>query len=382
MSRVRRFLHVDEMIAAAAEQIVELVAAAIAEQGRFSIALSGGSTPRPLYAALVEADVDWEHVYVFWGDERCVPPDHEDSNYHMAYETFLQYVPIPPENIYRMQGDIDPAQAAAEYEQQLRIFFGKDATPRFDLILLGMGDDGHTASLFPGTAAIHETQRWVVSHYIEKLDAWRITLTPVVLNAAAQVTFLVKGASKAVSLKRVLSGEYRPDEFPAQIVRPTRGDLLWLVDAEAAVEEMPNWGAFAQQAPDLAAFGQARLTSGPAYLATVRKDGSPRVHPVTPIIGGGQLFLFMEPTSPKGYDLRRDGRYAMHCCVADNEGGLGEFLISGRATFIEVDAVRMIAAEASAYDPAERYILFELSVESAFSTVYEGDEPIRRHWKK
>ncbi len=384
MSRVRRFLNDEELIAAAAEHVSVLAAAAIKERGHFSIVLSGGRTPAALFQALVDADIDWQYVYVFWGDERCVPPDDPDSNYGMAYETLLQHVPVPPENIHRMAGDIDPAQAAAEYEHQLRIFFGKHTAPRFDLILLGMGDDGHTVSLFPGTAAIHETRRWVVAHHVEKLDSWRITLTPVVINAARQVTFLVKGASKAPAFKRVLSGEFNPDEYPSQIIKPADGDLLWLVDAAAATEEMPSWSQFAEEVPDLARLGQERLTAGPVYLATVRKHGAPRVHPVTAIIGQGRLFVFMEPTSPKGHDLRRDGRYALHNSVENAGGGRGEFAISGRATLIQDVDLRAIAVEAAPNKPAERYILFELSVESVISTVYEGDDyiPDRECWNK
>ena len=225
-------------VIAAANHIRENASAAIKSHGRFSIALSGGSTPKAVYELLstdpYSQQIDWANVYIFWGDERCVPPDHKDSNYHMAHETLLSHVPIPPDNIYRMQGDIDPAQAAAEYEQQLRTFFGKDESPRFDLILLGMGDDAHTASLFPTTAAIHEASRWVIAHFVDKLSTWRLTLTPVAINAAVQVTFLVIGDNKAKPLKHVLEGDYDPDHFPSQIVKPTNGHLTLLVDQSAA----------------------------------------------------------------------------------------------------------------------------------------------------
>lgn len=143
---------------------------------------------------------------------------------------------------------------------------------------------------------------------------------------------------------------------------------------------MATWGDFAAAAPDLARFGQDRLTSGVAYLATIRKDGAPRVHPVTPIIGFGRLFLFMEPTSPKGFDLRRDSRYALHCAVENNEGGQGEFYVTGRASPVEDADTRALAVQASSYSPADRYILFELSVETAASTVYTGDGPRRQRW--
>ncbi len=215
-----------------ADAAADHVAAMIADTGRFSLALAGGSTPRALYKILATKHIDWSHVHIFWGDERCVPPDHVDSNYRMAREAILGHIPIPSDNIHPMQGDIDPVQAAAEYEHGLRVFFGKDQPPRFDLILLGMGDDGHTASLFPGTAAIHEKNRWVVAHYVDKLETWRITLTPVVLNAAAQVMFLVMGAKKAERLKQVLSGVYQPDVLPSQIVKVK--NVLWIVDEAAA----------------------------------------------------------------------------------------------------------------------------------------------------
>jgi len=201
------------------------------------VALSGGSTPRATYTLLASdefaARVDWPRVHVLWGDERCVPPDHPESNYRMARETLLDKIPIPAENVYRIRGELPPDQAATAYQAELEAILG--TIGRFDLILLGMGEDGHTASLFPGTAAIHEQTRWVVAHYVDKLSAWRVTLTPVVINAAARVTFLVSGAGKAERLREVLDGPHQPDVLPAQIVRPTGGRLLWLADAAAAV---------------------------------------------------------------------------------------------------------------------------------------------------
>ena len=230
---------------AAAEHFVALAREAIAGQGRFAVALAGGSTPRAAYALLAGDEfatrVDWERVHVFWGDERCVPPDHPDSNYRMAREAVLDHVPLPAENEHRMRGELEPAQAAADYEQALRIFFAlpprkQEAEPPagFDLILLGMGDDGHTASLFPGTAAISEQTRWVIAHFVEKLDTWRITLTPAVINAAANVTFVVSGSGKAERLRQVLTGSHQPTMLPAQIVDPGHGRLRWLVDEAAA----------------------------------------------------------------------------------------------------------------------------------------------------
>ncbi len=225
---------------AAADLFARLAAEAIAARGRFNVALSGGSTPRVLHARLSAPDakraarLDWTRVHVFWGDERCVPPDHPDSNYRMARETLLDRVPLPAANVHRIHGELPPERAAAEYERALRAYFGDGSLPRFDLILLGLGEDGHTASLFPGSAALGEAARWAVA--VPHSDPPppplpRVSLTLPVLNAAAQVVFLVSGAGKAQRLAQVLR---RPGEsLPAGRVHPT-GGLLWLVDAAAA----------------------------------------------------------------------------------------------------------------------------------------------------
>lgn len=208
----------------------------------FAIGLSGGSTPRALYETMArrQSELDWKAIHLFWGDERCVPPDHPDSNYRMAYESLIQHVPIPTENVHRIRGEDDPQAAAEAYETELRAFLGE--YPRFSLLLLGLGDDGHTASLFPGTAAIHESQKRVIAHYVEKLNAWRITLTPAAINAPHDVMFLVVGSSKASALKQVLEGEKQPDVYPAQIVNPFLGRVYWFVDVSAAslLEKTPN----------------------------------------------------------------------------------------------------------------------------------------------
>lgn len=228
---------------AAAERVVRAAEVALATGDRFTIALSGGSTPRALYALLAEEPfiraIDWTKVIVFWGDERCVPPDHPDSNAHLARAALLDFVPIPMANIHRIHGEMEPEQAAAAYETRLREFFAARLhddrlRARFDLVLLGMGDDGHTASLFPGTAALGETTRWVVASYVEKLGAWRITLTPAALNAAAEALFLVTGAGKAPALRAVLAGPRQPERYPAQLIAPEDGQMTWLVDAAAA----------------------------------------------------------------------------------------------------------------------------------------------------
>jgi 6-phosphogluconolactonase len=244
MSTVKVYPDAGQLAEAAARHIVTLAKAAIADRERFTIALSGGSTPQPTYERLAQSNladqINWAAVHVFWGDERCVPPDDPDSNYLMACEAWLGHVPIPPDNIHRIKGEMAPAAAAAEYEGMLRAFFapsaqeGQPFAARFDSIFLGMGEDGHTASLFPGAEALHEAKRWVTAYKVKKLNAWRVTLTPVVFNAAAQVTFLVSGARKAERLQQVLYGPYKPDKLPAQIIRPQQGSLLWMVDAAAA----------------------------------------------------------------------------------------------------------------------------------------------------
>ena len=222
-------------------------AQAVGETGRFVVALAGGSTPKRLYELLSTPEyarrVDWAHTHVFFGDERCVPPDDPQSNYGMARLALLDRVPLPAANVHRMRGEDDPAQAAAAYERELRAAFATPDGPpgvrsdgRFNLVLLGMGDNGHTASLFPGLTAVRERERWVMAEHVAEVGSWRITLTPPVLNAAAQVVFLVLGAGKAPMLKRVLQGPARPDELPAQAIAPRDGTLTWLVDAAAARE--------------------------------------------------------------------------------------------------------------------------------------------------
>lgn len=228
------------MIRVAAEHVVERACHAVEHRGRFLLTLSGGSTPEPLYELLATPPfatrIEWPRVHVFWGDERCVPPDHPDSNYRMAREALIDHVPLPPANVHRIRGEDAPAQAAAAYEDLLRGFFGNsEISPNtsFDLVLLGMGSDGHTASLFPGSAATRETRRWVVASPGPQPDSWRVTLTPVLLNAAEDVTFIVSGAEKAAHLKDVLENRLA-EPLPAQLIRPKHGALHWMIDAAAA----------------------------------------------------------------------------------------------------------------------------------------------------
>ena len=231
----------DELSRRAAQEFVRQAGEAVQAKGFFTVALSGGSTPKGLYMQLASdhyrEQVPWSKVYLFWGDERCVSPDHQDSNYRMARESLIDKVPIPEENIYRMpaeQGDHDCA--ATEYEQTIKAFFRLEAgeQPRFDLILLGMGEDGHTASLFPWTSALEETDRLVFANYIGKLGAYRLTLTVPVINHAALVLFLISGESKASVLREVLEGEFQPQRLPSQLIRPVNGRLLFIVDHIAA----------------------------------------------------------------------------------------------------------------------------------------------------
>ena len=236
----------EELNRRTAEQFVRLATESVAATGRFTVALSGGSTPKALYSLLAgqtfQPLVPWSKVYFFWGDERCVPPDHPESNYGMARVTMLEKVPVPTENVYRVPTEKGNAQrVAAEYERILRRFYGlnEGQQPRFDLILLGMGEDGHTASLFPGTAALQETGT-VTANDIQKLGTHRITLTIPAINQAAHIVFLVSGLSKASVLKEVLEGLYQPTRLPSQSIQPVEGKLLFLVDRVAASELTPS----------------------------------------------------------------------------------------------------------------------------------------------
>ena len=226
----------------AAESIVRIAQQAVAANGRFTWALTGGSTPRPLYSLLasdpaLRAALPLGQTHFFWGDERHVPPDHPESNFRMAYETILSQLAPGADQVHRIAAENpDASQAAAECERELRRFFAlrADEFPRFDLVLLGLGSDGHTASLFPGTRALDERRRIVVSNRVDKLDAERITLTAPAINNAAHVVFLVSGADKAKALKAVLEGPRDVRQLPAQLIAPHDGTLTWLVDEEAA----------------------------------------------------------------------------------------------------------------------------------------------------
>ncbi len=225
-----------ELFEAAAAEFAVQAFQAVQARGRFTVALSGGSTPKALYSLLAsKPDIPWDKIYFFWGDERHVPPDHPESNYRMTSEALLSKVPVRRENIFRIHAEEKDAPAAAlQYEQALQDFshLSPGQFPRFDLVLLGIGTDGHTASLFPGTAALNETKRLVVANWVPKFSAHRLTFTFPVLNAAAYVIFLASGPDKAAILHQVL--ENSSADLPSQRVHPSHGKLLWLIDGPAA----------------------------------------------------------------------------------------------------------------------------------------------------
>ena len=229
-----------ELFRAAAEEFVKLANGAIHAKGSFTVALSGGSTPKGMHSLLASdfaAAVPWKKVFFFWSDERHVPPDHSDSNYRMAYKTLLSRVPVDPAKIFRVHGENPDANAAAiEYEQTISTAFGVQdrEIPRFDLIFLGVGADGHTASLFPRTAALREHSRLVAANWVEKLQTDRITFTLPLINNAANVIFLVSGKDKASAVKSVFDPGTSGEDFPAKLVNPPHGRLLWMLTEDAA----------------------------------------------------------------------------------------------------------------------------------------------------
>jgi 6-phosphogluconolactonase len=231
------FDHPKEVAHAAAERFFSTAQDSIKSAGRFSVALSGGSTPKQVNQLIAENfhnTLDWSSIHIFFGDERCVPWDHPDSNYRMARETLLSRVPTLTQNVHPLRGDGDPTVNAREYQQELRAFFIELEWPRFDLIFLGLGEDGHTASLFPKTSALNEKRAWVVANWVEKLNSYRLTLTASAINHAKQILFLVTGSSKAKALSAIVNGPVNTDELPAQLIHPVEGSCDWLVDREAA----------------------------------------------------------------------------------------------------------------------------------------------------
>lgn len=235
------FSDTDTLSHTAARSIVQIANEAIVTHGSFTFALSGGSTPRQLYSLLASepysSSINWALVEIFWSDERCVPPENEESNYRMAQEVLLHKVPIPANQIHRMPADeADHNAASHAYTLAMQQVFRTERVPIFDLIQLGMGPEGHTASLFPHQASLHEQQRLVLPVTVPKPPPPRLTFTPPLLNAAHHVLFLVTGQEKQDAVKAVLQGEYQPDEYPAQIVRPTHGEVTWMLDTAAAAK--------------------------------------------------------------------------------------------------------------------------------------------------
>jgi 6-phosphogluconolactonase len=226
----------------AAEQLVDIAEEAVAKRGRARIAISGGSTPKAAFQLLADPGqpflkrMPWEKLDLYWVDERTVPPDHPESNYRMTREAMLDRVPLKPEQIHRMEGELEPDVAASRYESLLRNTFRLEGaeTPRFDLVQLGMGDDGHTASLFPHTEALHEMGRLVTANQVPQKDTWRVTLTWPVINQGSSVFFLIGGKNKAELVKEVFTGQRDPERLPSQLIWPASGILTLILDKDAA----------------------------------------------------------------------------------------------------------------------------------------------------
>jgi len=217
--------------------IIDLSKKSIAAKGRFVISLSGGNTPLQLFRMLAQpsysSQIDWTKTFIFWGDERCVPLTDERNNSYQAKVALLDKVKVPTSNVFPIPVDLPPAEAANKYESSLKYFF-KERSPKFDLILLGLGENGHTASLFPGTDVIHEQTRWVKEVYVDEQKMFRVTITAPLINLADNIVFLVTGFSKAEILQTVLNGPYQPDTYPAQLIKPETGKLYWFTDKDAA----------------------------------------------------------------------------------------------------------------------------------------------------
>jgi 6-phosphogluconolactonase len=235
-SELQVYRDADALAHALAELFVTTGNIAMADRGSFSVALSGGNTPRAAYELLGKEplidQISWSDVFIYFGDERCVPPSDEQSNYRMAEKAFLSAIPIPPANVHRIAGEIDPGHAANEYASLLRADLGN--APQFDMVLLGLGADGHTASLFPGANPTVDDGALVRAVYSQSQMMWRVTVTPKVINLARTVAFAVEGPDKAVALEAVYEGPRDPVKYPAQIVQPSSGRLIWLVDELAA----------------------------------------------------------------------------------------------------------------------------------------------------
>jgi 6-phosphogluconolactonase len=245
---IKVYPDLESLSQAAARLLIEQANQAVAARGRFSVALSGGATPRRTYELLAAPpcrdQAPWHRMHIFWGDERCVPLDDPRSNARMAKAAWLDHVPIPESQIHLLNCAQAPAEAARRYEALLRQFFS-GRPPRLDLVLLGLGDNGHTASLFPGTAILNETERWAAEVFVSDQDLYRVSLTAPFINQAALVTFLVAGEAKAGVLWKILHGPRDPERLPAQLIQPQSGELLWLTDLKAAARVADEKGYLA-----------------------------------------------------------------------------------------------------------------------------------------
>ncbi len=230
----------DHLCRELAEWITSLIEETLTRKEQFSLVLSGGNTPKKLHLLLASSPykerINWSKLHIFWGDERAVPFEDERNNARMAFDTLLSKVPVPEEQIHIMDTSLPPNEAAEDYEEMLFEFFGTDELPAqtFDLVLLGMGDDGHTLSLFPGTAVIHEEKKWATSFFLKAQDMQRITLTKIIVNHADHIVFMISGKDKANALREVLEGEKNPDLYPSQVISPTQGELHFFTDEAAA----------------------------------------------------------------------------------------------------------------------------------------------------
>ena len=238
MSEIQSFPDETQLAQAAARSIIEFGLEKIGAQGRFTFVLSGGGTPAATYQLLPDmADaqgLEWNKVFLLFGDERCVPPDHPESNYGMVQRSFIDQIDIPDRNVLPMLCTVSPEDAALAYEEKLRVLLTDHWDGRLDLILLGLGSDAHIASLFPGSNALEESSRLVLPTYVENLDSWRLTLTPKAINSAERVFFLIQGDNKAKAVSHVFMNRYDPQRWPAQVVRPEGGQVIWFMDQAAA----------------------------------------------------------------------------------------------------------------------------------------------------
>ncbi len=234
------FKDADQLSRALAEWITSLIEETLDRRDRFSLVLSGGNTPKKLNLLLASAPfrdrINWNKIHVFWGDERAVPFSDERNNARMAFDTLLDKVTIPHDQIHIMDTSLSPAESASGYEKILKEYFGTIGLPdrSFDLVLLGMGDDGHTLSLFPGTPVIHEEEKWADSFFLKAQDMYRITLTKNIVNHADHIVFMISGRDKAHALREVLKGERNPNLYPSQVISPTQGELHFFTDEAAA----------------------------------------------------------------------------------------------------------------------------------------------------